>query len=476
VCWSASAAAGTYDIHSGDDLYGRLQMLQAGDEVIVHAGTYMTPGFLQVSWPGTASQPIVIHAAPGDRPILLGTFAQNTINISGSYWTLQGFEITGGSHGLRLQSVDHATIQDNVIHMTGDVGISCNFEPDNCDAVQIIHNEIYDTGKDGGTGEGMYLGCNSAACTFTNGLVSDNYVHDTGGSQGDGIEIKEGAHDNVVRDNVIIRTPYPGITMYGFGGAGGPNVVERNVIWHTMDNGIQTVGQIVVRNNIVLGATASGIASKPSQTYTPHDITIQNNTVFGTATCFKANNWVTEHTQIVANNAFYCDGGTAVDITGGAGADLIMVGNVGLGTSNATAGFMMGTTTANDIDDPATGNVYPPPGSPLFGAADATELAADDFNGLPRTLHTSGAYDGATTANPGWTVMEGFKTPPPVSVDEGSPPGDDPAGGGTHPKSGCGCEGSGDPSALLFLASWLTWSSGRWTRRFRRRRPSRPNQ
>ena len=126
LCWSTAAAAGTYDIHSGDDLYGRLQMLQAGDEVIVHAGTYMTPGFLQVTWTGTAAQPIVIHAAPGDRPILQGTFAQNTININGSYWTLQGFEITGGSHGLRLQAVDHATIQDNVIHNTGDVGISCN--------------------------------------------------------------------------------------------------------------------------------------------------------------------------------------------------------------------------------------------------------------------------------------------------------------------------------------------------------------
>ena len=42
---------GAYDIHSGDDLYGRLQMLQAGDEVIVHAGTYTTPGFLRSRGP-----------------------------------------------------------------------------------------------------------------------------------------------------------------------------------------------------------------------------------------------------------------------------------------------------------------------------------------------------------------------------------------------------------------------------------------
>jgi hypothetical protein len=482
LCWSTVAAAGTYDIHPSDDLYGRLQMLQAGDEVIVHAGTYMTPGFLQVTWAGTASQPIVIHAAPGDRPVLQGTFAQNTINIGGSYWTLQGFEITGGSHGLRLQAVDHATIQDNVIHGTGDVGISCNFEPNSCDSVHIVHNEIYDTGKDsanGATGEGMYLGCNNAACTFTNSVVELNYVHDMGGNQGDGIEIKEGAHDNIVRDNVIVRSNYPGITMYGFAGSGGPNIVERNVVWHVKsDNGIQVVGQIIVRNNLVLDTAITGIASKPSQNATPHDVAIINNTVAGAGVgCLKTGNWATEHGQVIANNAFYCDGASAVDITGGAGADLVMVGNVGLGTSNATGGFAMGTTTANDVGDPATGNVYPPPGSALFGKADPSQLPADDFNGLTRTLQTAGAYDGATTANPGWIVTEGFKTPPPQTVDApfGGEALDPNNPGGT--KSGGCCDsggGGGESSLLLVLASVFTWSSGRWMRRFRRRRRSNP--
>ena len=56
-------------------------MLQPGDEVVVHAGTYMTPGFYEVTWAGTARQPIVIHAAPGDRRPARHA-AQNVINIS----------------------------------------------------------------------------------------------------------------------------------------------------------------------------------------------------------------------------------------------------------------------------------------------------------------------------------------------------------------------------------------------------------
>ncbi|MBW2461054.1 MAG: hypothetical protein JRH11_05375 [Deltaproteobacteria bacterium] len=74
----ASAAVGpvahaeVHDIGPGDDLYTVLGGLSAGDEVIVQAGTYPTPGFLEVTWAGTAASPIVVRAAPGARPVLEG--------------------------------------------------------------------------------------------------------------------------------------------------------------------------------------------------------------------------------------------------------------------------------------------------------------------------------------------------------------------------------------------------------------------
>jgi hypothetical protein len=457
-----------YDIHPGDDFYAQIQTLHAGDEVVVHAGTYTSPGFVAVTWAGTAAAPIVIHAAPGDKVILQGTFAQNLLNIDGSYWTLEGFEITGASHGLRLHAVDHATIKDNVIHDVGDVGISCNFEPNNCDTVSIIHNEIYRTGMDtanGATGEGMYLGCNASACAFTNGLIANNWVHDTGGSQGDGIEVKEGASGNVVRDNVIIRTPYPGITMYGYGGTGAANIVERNLIWHTMDNGIQIVGQIVVRNNIILDAAASGIASKPSQTYTPHDTTVVNTTVVGTATCIKTNNWATETGNLIANNALYC--ATALDVTGGT-----ITSNVGTGTSNAASGFTAGQAT--DLENPAMGDVWPPTGSTLLGAGDAAHQPADDFNALPRTHTTVGAYDGGAASNPGWVVVEGFKTLPAQPADGTNGQSEGPTDPAHPPKGGGCCDAGASGSPAAWLLALLTWSSVRRKRGRSPRAPSRP--
>jgi hypothetical protein len=450
-----------YDVHPGDDLFARLGQLAPGDEVVVHAGTYTTPGFFQVTWAGTAAQPIVVRAADGEaRPVIVGTPAQNVIDLGGSYFTLRGFEIRGGSHGIRLANADHAVLEDLVLHDLGDVGISCNRDGDRCDAVTIRGCEIYDTGH-AGTGEGMYLGCNDAACLFTNGVVEDNYVHDTGGDQGDGIEIKTGAYGTVVLDNVIVRTKYPAITMYGYPGAGPRNLVARNLVWTTQDNGIQVVGQIIVRNNIVIGAAAAGIASKASQAFTPHDVDVVHNTVVGT-TCLKANDWATERAQLVANNALYCEGGVAIDLGGAPNA--LVTGNVVRGA--APAGVTIGASAAADLGDPATAHVYPPAGSALIDRGDAAHAASDDFNGTPRTdgKPDVGAYERTADTNPGWDPVDGFKTPPAAGApDAGASGGDAGAGPASHGGC-CDARGGGGAGTIVLAAIALVARRRRATR------------
>ena len=106
-----------------------------------------------------------------------------------------------------------------------------------------------------GTGEGMYLGCNSDECRVVNSLIEGNYVHHTNGpsvEQGDGIELKEGSYGNVIRDNVIHDTNYPGIITYSTLGHGPANIIEGNLIWNSNDNAIQSAADVVIRNNIVL--------------------------------------------------------------------------------------------------------------------------------------------------------------------------------------------------------------------------------
>ena len=459
----AVARAGVFEIHPGDDLFARIRTLAAGDEVIVHAGTYPTPGLLQVTWSGTEAAPIVVRAAPGARPVIAGTPGQNVIDLGGSHFTLRGFELRGGSHGVRLAASDHATLEDLVIHDLGDVGISCNRPGQDCSFVTIRRNEIYDTGQ-AGSGEGMDLGCNDAACRFRDSLVEGNYVHDTGGDQGDGIEVKTGASNVVVRDNVIVRSKYPGITMDGFAGSAPPNIVERNLVWTTLDNGIQIVGQVRVRNNIVLGAGANGIHSKASQGHVPIDLEIVNNTVVGAGpggACLRANDWAGAMGQTIGNNALYCEGGAAIELAGGA-PNAKLSGNVGRGSSNAASGFALGRGAAEDLGDPGAGDVYPRAGSPLEDAGGGALAPRTDFDGCARlgTRSEVGAYERGAAGMRVWAVAEAFKptancgeTPPdggPGAGGDGTPPGE---GGGCCETGGGGAASSGALAALVLLAS-----------------------
>ncbi len=456
----AVARAGVYEIRPGDDLFARLAALVAGDEVIVHAGTYTTPGQVLVTWAGTEAAPIVVRAAPGARPVIAGMPSQNVLDLGGSYFTLRGFEVRGGSHGVRLAATDHATLEDLVLHDLGDVGISCNRPGQHCSFVTLRRNEIYDTGKAaGGTGEGMYLGCTAAACTFRDSLVEGNYVHDLGGDQGDGIEIKTGAANVVVRDNVIVRSKYPGITMYGFAGSAPPNIVERNLVWTTQDNGIQIVGQVRVRNNIVLGAAANGIHSKASDGHLPIDLEIVNNTVVdAVGACLKANDWdgaTGPAGRRLANNALYCEAGAAIDLAGGAPGALL-VGNVGRGTSNAPAGFVAGRSLIEDLIAPGAGDVYPRAGSPLENGGDGPLAPGTDFDGCGRRGPVSevGAYERTELAARVWAVTESFK--PPANCGDRPPDGGGGSGGGdSTPPGGGGCCEAGStraPTSVLLAA------------------------
>ncbi|RMG98342.1 MAG: hypothetical protein D6705_06150, partial [Deltaproteobacteria bacterium] len=308
------------DVMPGDNLKDVLSNLQAGDVVTIHEGTYGPMGFTDFVWQGTAQEPIVVQGAEGEQVTIVGDASQNTLNVQGSYFTVRNLTIEGGSHGIRLGSCDHATIEDLVIHGTADVGISCNRPGNVCEALTIRGVEIYDTGQGGGPGECMYLGCNDDACQMFDSVIEWNYCHDTtAGSQGDGIEVKTGSYNNVVRHNVIHDVKYPALTFYGTVGNKAPNRVEGNVAFRVGDNGIQTVGDVIVENNIVFDVGANGIHAKPSQGEQVENLRIVGNTVFDqNGTCLKGNDWGLGAGNIeVRNNALLCPGGMAMNLVGG---------------------------------------------------------------------------------------------------------------------------------------------------------------
>ncbi len=427
------------DVLPTDDLKAVLDGAQPGDEVIIHAGTYGPFGFTDFQWNGTEADPIIIRANDGDAVVIMGDASQNTWNISGSYYEVRDLEFVGGSHGIRLASSAHATFENLTIHGVDDVGISCNRPGETYEDVTIRRVEIYDTGQGGGPGECMYLGCNDDGCQVWDSLIEWNYCHHTSGSQGDGIELKTGSYNTIIRHNVIHDVQYPGITMYGTVANKTRNVVEGNVVWNVVDNGIQTVGDVIVRNNIVFNVGANGIHAKPSQSENVEQATYVHNTVVnGSGVCFKTNDWDQGSGNIVvANNLFLCEGGQAINAVGGdGGASLAANGVVG-----SVAGFGSGTvdlgSVAAVVVSAAGMDLWPVETGPAVDAGEVAHAAARDFNCEDRDQPDRGdpdlgAYEWRATQNPGWMIQEAFKA---CAADPGGTSG---GSGGSDSDGGTG--------------------------------------
>jgi hypothetical protein len=406
-----SASALAIDITPAGDLRAAIAALRPGDELVLAGGTYNMSSAFRVTIVGTQQQPITIRAKTGEQPrIHMSTGAQNIIEVSGSrYVTLRGIEFTGGSHGIRLMDSDFVTIESCEIHETGDVALSAN-SGGTYEGLRILRNHIHHTH---GTGEGMYLGCNSNACRIANSLIEGNYIHHTNGpdvAQGDGIEIKEGSYGNTVRDNVIHDTNYPGIITYSTVGNGPPNVLEGNVVWNSNDNAIQSAADVIMRNNIVLGV----VTLQSHQAGSPGNVQIVHNTIINSGAGLEVRNVVGP--VLIANNAIYSESSNAIRLISGSLNLVTVAGNVGRGgLSGGSSGYTEGKGIAVDFVAAHYGvppiDVFPKSGSALIGAASSAHVTALDFNGTSRAgANDAGAYRFGAAGNPGWQISAGFKT------------------------------------------------------------------
>lgn len=448
---AATAHGTTYNLSPADDWYSVIngEGLLPGDEVVLASGTY-TVGDTQtltLGHVGTADQPITIRAADGATPIITrNTFGayndiynlqHNTINIRGAqYLVLHGLTITGGNWGIRIGSKtsglnitnDHPmgdilrparniTVEYCNIHHTHNTAISANFPGDTYENLVFRHNEISYTAR---YGEAFYFGNYSSYIMgiVKNSIVENNYIHDQASPwyvdpafsdyHGTGIQFKDGSYGNIMRDNVICNTNYPGILITGttasaYSGSDiTPNVMEGNVILEvtggTTGQGIQVAAGAILRNNIVYAVQP--ILSQIHQSSVPGNLQMINNTVIsrGSDTIKIAN---TPNAPIlIANNALYRGAGSSSVITGNGSSStwVTKVANVAI------------LNLANDIVNASGFNFFPTVGSSLRNAANTTYQSANDFNGSLRGIDlTCGAYAYSATGNPGWTVQYAFK-------------------------------------------------------------------
>lgn len=373
----------------GEALVKAVAVLQPGDQLVLAAGTYSVNRLWDIRVSGTANTPIWIVAAPGAKV----TFTrpdekQNVVNIGQGgpvqYLCLRGVEITGGSHGLRLGQCSHVWIDQCHIHHTGGVLLSANSA--HTHHLYLTRNHIH---HGGGHGEGMYLGGNNGQFIMSESIIAQNHIHDCQGSQGDGIEVKQGSWGNLIAENDVHDTQYPCITVYGT--AGKPvNIIERNLCRRSADHAMQVQGEAIVRNNILISAKGSGFASTDHQGKTLN-LQVLHNTIINTGTAFHGSSWNAREGMILANNILYSRDKNALNFPNGS-AGVTITGNIILG-SGPKAGTSPGRGLEDFVSltwDGTKHDATPTPQAP-FDRADAKYLQATDFTNSPRSKPISGA-------------------------------------------------------------------------------------
>lgn len=438
------ASAATYDLFPPD--LSPITTAQPGDTFILHYANQTDPSITTYNrvWTGAGTFHgsdtggwITIMGAPNEhRPLV----AYNDINKNifdlpnVTYVKFLNIEVSGGSDIFKFTGTCHDIILDGVyMHNAapgagGGVNASgitemYNLTVRNCEIGPLGYPTI---------GEGFYLGHHYDSAPpqpqVHDSLIERNYVHDTGA---DGVEIKAGCANIIVRDNVIGGTRNPGITIYSTYSTDTTKryQVYRNFLYGSPDSCIQCTSDADIYNNIFTNpsATCLNIRARTGDGKLQY-VNVVNNTFFNAAVDligYRNGNIATN--MVFANNALIQttpsgQAFTAYDTPSSTGNTII--NNVSYGyNSKVTSGFtdvsspdvvfVNASTTLGQMD------LYPVANSPLIDAGTndpvgGFAIPTQDFNCLVRPNNVTtdvGAYEyyANSDTNPGWTLAAGLK-------------------------------------------------------------------
>ena len=423
--------------------------VSAGDEVIVHAGSYA--GFI-ISTSGTDTAPIAFNAESG--------VAIDTPN--------------GDGEGITFDNVNHVTVSGFTVVDIDDYGIAGH----NASATNpMVGNRIIGCTVRNVRGVGIYVS------QFSFSLLEGNEVLNTRENQngnGHGFYVANaGCKDTVIRSNHIHHN-ITGIHFNGDLSVGGDGIIARldidgNVIHDNQNNALNMDGvqDSLVRNNLLIMNGRHGVRDYAIDAAEgPRDMVVVNNTIVVP----QGGGWCVRFTEdaggghVVFNNILVNLGDNGVVSVESAGVvesdhnlvtprfsvdpsetiiDLAAWRGLGKGQFSATA-------------DPADLFVNPASDFHLLEGCAAVDHGVGAFASINAPDHDldgnnrpfGSAYDVGAFEWTGQNPPDGGIGPGPdasTPTDGGTGPGSDGGSGGGSGKSGCGCRASKTGPAAVWL-------------------------
>ena len=168
------AFATVYHVAPGDNLATAINKLNPGDELYLADGQYDLTSTLKINRNGTATQPILIAAEEGAKPILdFRTLALETngVKVEGNYLYIRGLTIRyAGKKGIWLEKAAYCTLEKLDVYGCCDSGIQLRSGGHNT-VVNCDSHDNFDYHNNGGNADGfadkqgdacagnIYIGC-----------------------------------------------------------------------------------------------------------------------------------------------------------------------------------------------------------------------------------------------------------------------------------------------------------------------------
>ncbi|HCH66601.1 MAG TPA: hypothetical protein DFR83_27595 [Deltaproteobacteria bacterium] len=314
---STTAFAADLVVDVGDDWCATLTAAEAGDRVLLAAGTHT--GTCRVTPAGTADSPITLTAQDAERRATLTSTdsSANLLDLDGGHIVVEGLDFGPTEvnvEAIRMHAGELVTVRDCAFSFIGGQSIVASTAGAAYSGLTIEDNTFEDI-----TGAAVTIGCYAGAvdCSAGDVVVQRNRVRGVTG--GDGIVLESDATGSILR-NTISGTAGPAVRVGGdvseLGGVeeplegGLPNtMVEQN---HLVGSGSSYAlvidgGPVVVRNNIVVSGLSGGLSvADPTNNGRMNHIHVIGNSITGTdGPAVTLTDWEADGTLAFANNGIW---------------------------------------------------------------------------------------------------------------------------------------------------------------------------